>query len=161
MSKIDLAIDQNSKTGWANCSSSAVRRRSRTGLISYVSSRRIWRVACGRTLDIYDRRMSYDGDDPLRTADCELCGLGWAWGHCLRLIGLSHLPDFIKHLNKSHSLLSAAASSLKVPGTRPPDGFGSQASSGQLIAYKYCDSRPEAVIKLLGRSVDRAIGCPD
>lgn len=113
VSKIDLAIDQTTKRGWANCSPSAVRRRSRTGLISYVSSRRIWRVACGRTVDIYDRRMSYDDDDPRRprTADCELCGLGRAWGHCLRLIGLSHLPDFIKHLNKiaAHSLVSAAA----------------------------------------------------
>lgn len=43
------------------------------------------------------------------------------------------------------------------PGPRLPDGFGSQASSGQLIAYKYCDSRPEAVIKLLGRSGNRSV----
>lgn len=43
------------------------------------------------------------------------------------------------------------------PGPRLPDGSGSQASSGQLIAYKYCDSRPEAVIKLLGRSGNRSV----
>lgn len=57
--------------------------------------------------------MSYDDDDPrrLRTANCLDRARPGAIAHCLRLIGLSHLPDFIKHLNKiaAHSLVSAAA----------------------------------------------------
>lgn len=106
-----------------------------------------------------------------------LCGLSQACGHCLRLIGLSHLPDFIKHLNQisMHSVKSEKERETEKETKKERERARqrekgrecreTQASSGQLIAYKYCDSRPEAVIKLLGRSVDqpigRSIGCPD